>query len=147
MFVIVFCRAGGTYWLGRLAAAGVRHTRIARLLDGAAYQTAARRINAYGAPVVALSFLTIGFQTVANFTAGATLMPLTRYLPALAVGGLAWALLYSTLGTVGVNLLGRLWDVSPGLAIGVGAAIVAGRVGFARWGPPRPRAAGTPPRA
>lgn len=119
LFVIVLCRAGGTFWLGRLAASGVRHSRIAKLLDSPGYRTASRRINDYGAPVVAASFLTIGFQTVMNFTAGATGMTLGRYLPALTVGGVLWALLYATVGSLGVDLLGWLWSISPLLAFGV----------------------------
>ena len=83
MFLIVFCRAGATYLLGRAAAAGARRSpRIARMMAGERYQRATTRINDYGAPVVALSFLTVGFQTLANLAAGATRMRPARYLPA-----------------------------------------------------------------
>ena len=70
LFVIVMLRANGTYWLGRLGSAGARRTRLGRLLDSPGYARATERIDRFGPPVVALSFLTIGFQTVANLAAG-----------------------------------------------------------------------------
>lgn len=123
LFVIVELRANGTYWLGRLASTGVHRTRLARLLDSPAYLKACERIDRFGAPVIALSFLTIGFQTIANLAAGATSMKLRHYLPAVVVGGTAWALVYATLGTVGVDLVARLWDYSP--VITVAALVLA----------------------
>lgn len=119
LFVIVQLRANGTYWLGRLASAGAERTRLARLMESSGYRTACERIDRYGAPVVALSFLTIGFQTLANLAAGATGMKLRHYLPAVAVGGVAWALLYATLGTAGLEVVGRLFAYSPVAAVAV----------------------------
>lgn len=133
LFVIVMLRANGTYWLGRLASAGARHTRLTKLMDSPGYLRAARRIDAYGAPVISLSFLTIGFQTLANLAAGATRMSLRHYLPAVVVGSIAWAFLYATLGTVGVDLIGDLYRYSPGLAIGLGAVVAAVIVGYVIW--------------
>lgn len=134
MFVIVFCRAGATYLLGRAAAAGAsRSPRISRMMSGEHYQRATRRVNDYGAPVVALSFLTVGFQTLANLAAGASRMSAGRYLPALVVGGVLWALLYSAIGVAGVDLFGRLFALSPLLAVGVGVALAAGYAVFISW--------------
>jgi membrane protein DedA with SNARE-associated domain len=133
MFVIVFLRAGATYLLGRAAAAGAERTRIVRMMRSPGYRRATRLTNEYGAPLVAFSFLTVGFQTLANLAAGATRMPLHRYLPALLVGGVMWALLYSAIGVVGVDLLGRLFEYSPLLAVGVLAAVVGGYAGFIAW--------------
>ncbi len=130
LFVIVCCRAGGTYWLGRVAASGAHRTRLAGLMDSPGYQRATARINEYGAPIVAVSFLTIGFQTLANLAAGASRMPLARYLPALAVGGVLWALLYAAIGVVGVDLVGRLYSYSPPLAIVILCATIGGYAWF-----------------
>ena len=124
LFVIVMLRANGTYWLGRLGSAGARRTRLARLLDSPGYLRATERIDRYGPPVVALSFLTIGFQTVANLAAGVTVMRLRHYLPAVVIGSAAWALLYATLGTVGLDLFSRLYAFSPFAAIGLVVAAV-----------------------
>ncbi|MFZ0530658.1 MAG: VTT domain-containing protein [Propionicimonas sp.] len=133
LFVIVMVRANGTYWLGRLASAGARHTRLARLMDSPGYLRATRRIDAYGAPVVTFSFLTVGFQTVANLAAGATRMSLRHYFPAVAVGSVVWAFLYATLGTVGVDLLGELYHYSPVLAIGLAVGVVAVTAAAVIW--------------
>lgn len=143
MFVIVFCRAGGTYLLGRAAARGAgRSATIAKLMASERYLRATRRVNDYGAPIVAVSFLTVGFQTLANLAAGASRMSPARYLPALAVGGVMWALLYSAIGVAGVDLFGRLFERSPWLAIGVGVALLGGYAGFITWRLRRLRAPG-----
>lgn len=119
LFGIVMLRANGTYWIGRLGSAGARRTRLSRLMDSPGYVRATNRIDRFGPPVVAVSFLTIGFQTVANLAAGATAMKLRHYLPAVTIGSVAWALLYATLGTVGLDLFGRLYAVSPAAAVGL----------------------------
>ena len=75
----------------------------------------AQRLSArLGIVAVPLSFLTIGVQTAINFSAGFTLMPLRRYLPAVIVGCLLWALLYSTVGMVGFAAIGALWNQITG---------------------------------
>jgi membrane protein DedA with SNARE-associated domain len=133
LFVIVMARANATFWLGRLGSAGVRRTKLAKLMDSPGYVHASERIDAYGAPVITLSFLTIGFQTLANLAAGATGMKLRHYLPAVAVGGLAWALLYATIGTVGLDLFAKLYEFSPVLAIGCVALIAITIASYVIW--------------
>lgn len=130
LFVIVMLRANGTYWLGRFGVERAQRTWLAAALESPGYRKAARRLNEYGAPLITFSFLTIGFQTLANLAAGATAMPLGRYLPAVTLGAVLWAFLYAALGTVGVDLMGRLWAVSPLLSLGVGLAT---GIGFVRW--------------
>lgn len=132
LYVIVFTRANGTYWLGRASAQGARHTRLARLMDGPSYLRATQRIDRFGAPIIAASFLTVGFQTLANLAAGAARMQQRRYLPAVAVGSLLWALLYASLGTVGVDLFGLLYEASAPAAI-AGLAVVAAVVAALAW--------------
>lgn len=111
LFVIVFLRAGATYWLGRGALHGGRLSqRFARRLTGPAMQRAERLTARYGVVAVPLSFLTVGVQTAVNFSAGFMAMPLRRYLPALTVGGILCALLYSTVGMVGWSAITTLWD-------------------------------------
>ncbi|OKH99126.1 hypothetical protein A6A06_26465 [Streptomyces sp. CB02923] len=122
LYVIILLRAGGTFAVGWLAGAGTRRSRFAGRLSSARFQRAERAIQRWGAPVVAVSFLTVGFQTAANFLAGSMRMPLARYLPALFVGGAAWALLYATAGLGALELLGRLF--AERTALGVGAVAV-----------------------
>ncbi|MFD7028375.1 DedA family protein [Streptomyces sp. NPDC059917] len=122
LYVIVLLRAGGTFAVGRLAAAGARRSRFAGRTSSAKFQRAERAIQRWGAPVVAVSFLTVGFQTAANFIAGTMRMPLSRYLPALFVGGAAWSLIYATAGIGVLAALGRLF--AERTALGVSAVAV-----------------------
>ncbi len=111
LFVIVMLRANATYWLGRGALRGGRlSNRAARHLDSPRMQRARRLSARYGVVAVPLSFLTVGVQTAINVTAGFTRMPLRRYLPAVTVGCVLWALLYSTVGMVGWAAVGTLWS-------------------------------------
>src|SRR5690606_4932759 len=92
--------------------------------ESTSVQRATELVNRWGAWVVALSFLTVGFQTAANAAAGLTAMPARRYLPALAVGGLAWAIIYATVGLVAVAGWFELFLVSPAGAVAVLALLV-----------------------
>ncbi|MDI3409237.1 DedA family protein [Streptomyces cavernicola] len=124
LYVIVLLRAGGTFAVGRLAAAGARRSRFAEKFAQSKFQRVERAIQRWGAPVVAVSFLTVGFQTAANFLAGSMRMPLTRYVPALFVGGACWALLYATAGIGALEMLGRLFAEHTALGAGAVAALV-----------------------
>lgn len=125
LFVIVMLRSNATYWAGRLAANGAQRTRVAAWMESAGYRRAVERINRWGAPAVSVSFLTIGVQTLVNLAAGATRMPLIRYVPATIVGSIAWALLYGTIGFVGFEALALLWQHSPVAAITAGVLLLA----------------------
>ncbi|MEU7297143.1 hypothetical protein AB0A76_28755 [Streptomyces exfoliatus] len=122
LYAIVLLRAGGTFAVGWLASAGARRSRFAGRISSAKFRRAELAIQRWGAPVVAVSFLTIGFQTAANFLAGSMRMPLPRYLPALFVGGAAWALIYATAGLGALEVLGRLF--AERTALGVSAVAV-----------------------
>jgi membrane protein DedA with SNARE-associated domain len=126
LYVIVLLRAGGTYAVGRLASAGAQRSRFAARMATPRFQRAERAIQRWGAPVVAVSFLTVGFQTAANFIAGTVRMPLPRYLPALFVGGAAWALIYAWLGVAALKKLAGLFADNAALAVGlVAVALLA----------------------
>ena len=88
-------------------------------------ERATRIVNKWGAPVVAFSFLTIGFQTACNAAAGLTGMPLKRYLPALAAGGFAWAIIYASVGLAAIGLWLQLFFRSPWAAVVALALVVA----------------------
>lgn len=118
LFIIVMLRANATYWLGRAIAAGTGRSRWRRILDTKAYATGARWLNRWGPPAVALSFLTIGIQTMVNLSAGVARMPLRRYLPSVTVGSVIWAFLYGTVGFAGFVAVQRLWEASPFLTVG-----------------------------
>ena len=124
LFVIVMLRANATYWLGRAIVARTGRSRFSRVLDSRAYAVGATWINRWGAPAVALSFLTIGVQTMVNLAAGAARMPMRRYLPSVVVGSVAWAFLYGTVGVVGFIAVRSLWGINPALTIGLGVLLI-----------------------
>lgn len=124
LYVVIWCRAGATYLVGRGARKAVDRGRVAKFLDSHNVQHATELVNRWGAPVVALSFLTVGFQTAANAAAGLTAMPAKRYLPALALGGLAWAFIYATVGLVAFAAWFELFLRSPWAAVAVLALLV-----------------------
>ncbi|MEU8684788.1 VTT domain-containing protein [Streptomyces sp. NPDC048611] len=129
LYAIVLLRAGGTFAVGWLAGAGARRGRLAERISTPKFQRAERAIQRWGAPVVAVSFLTVGFQTAANFLAGSMHMPLSRYLPALFVGGAGWALVYATAGVGALKLLARLFAEQTVLGVGVVAGLLLAMVG------------------
>lgn len=124
LYVVIWLRAGSTYALGRGARRVAHRGRIAAFLDSPRVERATEIVNRWGAPVVALSFLTVGFQTAVNAAAGLTGMPLRRYLPALAIGGAAWAFIYATIGLVAFAAWLELFLRSPWAAVAVLALIV-----------------------
>ncbi|MGW1253389.1 DedA family protein [Streptomyces sp. NPDC002535] len=124
LYAIVLLRAGGTFAVGWLAGAGARRSRFSGRISSAKFVRAERAIQRWGAPVVAVSFLTVGFQTAANFLAGSMRMPLPRYLPALFVGGAAWALVYATVGIGALEVLGRLFAEQTALGVSAVAALL-----------------------
>ncbi|MFG3255080.1 DedA family protein [Streptomyces sp. NPDC048172] len=124
LYVIVLLRAGGTFAVGWLAGTGARRGKLAERFSHERFRRVERAIQRWGAPVVAVSFLTVGFQTAANFLAGTMRMPLRRYLPALLLGGAAWALIYATAGIGVLELLARLSAGQAALAAAGLAALV-----------------------
>ncbi len=131
MFGIIICRAGGTFLLGRFARRGIRKFhRVERIMGGPKYRRAEDTIDRFGAPVVALSFLTVGLQTVVNLAAGTTGMRYRRYIPALVVGGSLWALIYSTVGFLGFTAVARAYRAEPGLTVGLGLVFVIAIIGL-----------------
>lgn len=124
LFVIVMLRANATYWLGRAIVFRTGRSRFSRVLNSRAYAVGALWINRWGAPAVALSFLTVGVQTMVNLSAGAARMPMRRYLPSVVVGSVAWAFLYGTVGFAGFIAIKNLWGINPGLTIGLGVVLL-----------------------
>lgn len=133
LFGIVMVRANATYWLGRGARGGANRvannpdSKTARLINSRGYSRAEKLINRWGAPMVTFSFLTLGVQTMINFCAGVSRMPLRVYLVAVTVGSVIWALVYATVGIAGLTAFTLLYARSPVLAI----ALVIVLVGFA----------------
>lgn len=111
LFVIVMFRANITYWVGRVDVGGARHTGLVSRLDSPRFTRATALLNKYGPPLVSACFLTVGLQTTVLLSAGVSRMPLPRFLPAVIIGCALWALLYGTVGFVGVEALIALYQL------------------------------------
>ncbi|MGA4668280.1 DedA family protein [Propionibacteriaceae bacterium Y1923] len=130
LFVIVMLRANGTYWLGRGISAGTSRTKYASLLDSAGYHRAQSWLDRWGAPVVSACFLMVGVQTLVLLAAGVGRMSMRRFMPAVVLGCILWALLYSTIGFVGISAVMALYAYSPVLTWLLGALAVAGLTAY-----------------
>ena len=127
LLVVILLRAPTTYWIGRGLGAGMLRSRIGERL-GPRLDQAKERIDRYGAPVVTLSFFTVGMQTAINFSAGVVRMAFPRYFAAAFVGGLAWAGLWGSVISGLVGAWVALFLNSPWTALGmvVLAAVLVG---------------------
>ncbi|GHD22163.1 DedA family protein [Nocardiopsis kunsanensis] len=134
LLVVILLRAPATYGIGRGIGSGVLRSRIGRRL-GPRLDRAKERIDRYGAPVVTLSFFTVGMQTAVNFSAGLVRMAFPRYFAAVFVGGLAWAGIWGSVVSGLVGAWVALFLNSPWTAVGavafaavlVGALVVRAR--------------------
>ncbi|MBM6405399.1 VTT domain-containing protein [Phycicoccus sp. CSK15P-2] len=126
-----FARGTATYWVGRGVRAGGARSRWAHHLDRPVVARAERWVRRLGPPAVTLGFLTVGLQSAINASAGMLRMPLRRFLPAVTLGALVWAVLYTTVGLAVVDAwLGRLswWWAVGGAALLAGVVLVMHRV-------------------
>lgn len=109
LFALACVRGGATYAVGR----GVRSAadRRTHLAESGRVQRGEAIVRRYGAPAVAVCFLTVGLQTAVLAAAGSLRMPLARFVPALAIGALAWATIYVTIGFAVIEAIwgGRAW--------------------------------------
>ena len=119
MWIVGIVRTSLVYWVAALAAKGsARLHRIREAMERPLYRKARAFINRWGVIAVPLCFLTVGFQTAVIVTTGFTRMPLRRWIPAMLVGTLMWAGIYTTIGFAILAALGlEPLDVprSPGL--------------------------------
>ncbi|MCS6568756.1 VTT domain-containing protein [Curtobacterium flaccumfaciens pv. flaccumfaciens] len=127
LFVIVFCRAQATYWVARLAVTGASRSRWGGWLRSPAVRRGSALLDRWGLPVVTVSFVVVGLQTVMNAAAGLARVAWWRYTIAMVPGCVAWAFLYATVGlavfwAVVAALAGSPW----GIAALVGLVVVAG---------------------
>jgi membrane protein DedA with SNARE-associated domain len=118
LVVVVLCRAGGTYALGRLGRRAGAASRRAQVFERPVFRRSEEIVGRFGPPAVTASFLTVGLQSAVNLSAGFLRMPLRHYLPALALGALIWAGIYLSVGVAVVSA----WLAGDGLLALLGAA-------------------------
>jgi len=124
LFGIVFLRAQGTYWIGRAVTAGLLHTRVASWMTSPRMTRAIDALHRWGLPVITVSFLTVGFQTVVNAAAGLIRMPWLRYTIAMLIGCAAWAAIYATVGIAAFEASLALAARSPWALVAVLAVLL-----------------------
>lgn len=126
MWVVGIVRTSIVYALGALAAeGGARLDRIRKAMDSPLYRKARRLINRWGVIAVPLCFLTVGLQTAVIITTGFTKMPLRRWVPAMLVGTLMWACIYTTIGFAILAALGlEPWMFPLALAIVITVLVI-----------------------
>ncbi|WP_084077992.1 DedA family protein [Demequina sp. NBRC 110057] len=131
LFVVVFVRTQATYWLGRWARTGASRlaespsekflARASRRLDGPMMARGEAVLDRWGYVAIPLSFLTLGFQTVINATAGYVKMRWGLYTLVMLPGCALWTAAYTIVGASIVHL----WQHSPTLAIAFVVGVVA----------------------
>ena len=145
-FTIVCLRSQATYWIARLVVAQTmgrpapKNRVLARAQVWSQGPSAARGIaalNRWGALAVTASFLTVGFKTVVNASAGLTRMPFARYLPAMLVGCVIHSTIYATVGWAAweaalAAAAGSPWGIAVLLGLVLAAALAVARRRSAR---------------
>ncbi len=126
LVVVVHLRAGGTYALGRLARHAGDRSRASGVLGRPMVRRSEQLVGRFGPPAVSASFLTVGFQSAMNLTAGFLRMPLRHYLPALTVGALIWAGMYLSVGLAVLRAWNADGNSTAVLAVAVLVALVGG---------------------
>ena len=130
MWIVGIVRTSLVYWVAALAAKGsARLHRIREAMERPLYRKARAFINRWGVIAVPLCFLTVGFQTAVIITTGFTRMPLRRWIPAMLIGTLMWAAIYTTIGFAILSALGlEPWMFPVALAFVVTGAVIISAV-------------------
>lgn len=124
-------RSQATYWLGRGVRAGVFKTRLAEKISSDQGKRAVKALEKWGWPIIPLSFLTLGFQTATQLTAGLVGWRWVPYTLAAMPGWILWGCVYAAGGLavfVGFfALAAKSWWLAA-LAVVVVALLIMGIV-------------------
>ncbi|MFN3865194.1 MAG: DedA family protein [Demequina sp.] len=138
---VVFVRTQGTYWVGRWARGGAdavaertqkpasRRARLAHRLSGPGMDRARVFLERRGYLGIPVSFLTVGFQTMVNVTAGFARMRFDLYTLAMFPGCLMWATMYTAIGLS----LWEVWLRSPWLLVAALGVVITAAFALNRW--------------
>ncbi|MEO7131429.1 MAG: VTT domain-containing protein [Dermatophilaceae bacterium] len=139
LWCIVMVRSNATYWVGRGAMAGWRRRRPQP--EPERQVRAESLLRRLGPVAVVLSYLTVGIQTTIHLTAGALRMPLAYYVPAAALGSMAWAAIYAT---IGIAVVEAWLAAQAGSWYALGGIVALILVGLVTWLVSHRHRAGTP---
>lgn len=102
-----FSRSQAIYWIGRYMGSFVMRRgrpdggwrlRVYDKIHADSTRRTIAVLRRRGWPMIPVSFLTVGLQTLIQLSAGVIAMPWLRYFVASIPGALAWALIYTTIG-------------------------------------------------
>ena len=120
-------RSQCTYWLGRGVRAGVVRASWARKLSQEKAQRVTRRLERWGWPLIPVSFVTIGFQTAVQLTAGLIGWRWLPYTLAAVPGWVVWGCIYAAGGLAAfvgiVTLANQSWWLAAIVVLAVAAAV------------------------
>ncbi|WP_270741268.1 hypothetical protein [Lactococcus formosensis] len=115
LFIVVFFRAQMTFGLGKLIHMGILKTKWGKKAEKSEENRAGMlALQKYGWPVIPLSFLTVGFQTVVQLAAGMLDWKWSKYTLVALPGYLAWGFVYAA---GGLTLFRSIANGSVGLLI------------------------------
>jgi membrane protein DedA with SNARE-associated domain len=123
---VVCLRSQATYWLGRGIRAGIVKTSWSEKLASEKATAGREKLERYGWPIIPLSFLTVGFQTAVNLSAGLIGWRWPRYTLAASFGWVLWGAIYAAGGLAVFVGIGKLIEQSPWLAALVVVGVVLG---------------------
>ncbi|MCL2112797.1 MAG: hypothetical protein FWH31_02485 [Streptococcaceae bacterium] len=125
LFIVVFFRAQMTFWLGKLMYKGILKTNLSKNTTRSEEKRAGiAALQKYGWPVIPLSFLTVGFQSVVQIGAGLLDWNWFKYTLVALPGYLAWGFIYAFGG------LALFRSIANG---SIGLLIIALIVAFLVW--------------
>lgn len=115
LFIVVFFRAQMTFGLGKLIHMGILKTKWGKKAEKSEENRAGMlALQKYGWPVIPLSFLAVGFQTVVQLAAGMLDWKWSKYTLVALPGYLAWGFVYAA---GGLTLFRSIANGSIGLLI------------------------------
>ncbi|MDR0849248.1 MAG: hypothetical protein LBN10_09495 [Propionibacteriaceae bacterium] len=91
-------RSQATYWLGRGIREGAVRTKWAKSISSEKEQRAVKALEKWGWPIIPVSFLTLGFQTAVQLTAGLLGWRWFPYTMAAIPGWILWGCVYAAGG-------------------------------------------------
>ncbi|MDR2373545.1 MAG: VTT domain-containing protein [Bifidobacteriaceae bacterium] len=126
-------RSQCTYWLGRGVRAGLVRSAWAKRLTSEGADKARDRLERWGWPAIPVSFLTIGFQTAVNLSAGLIGWRWWRYTLAAVPGWIMWGSVYATGGLALFAGLASIAQESPVLGAAIVQAVVVVVLTIVAW--------------
>ncbi|MDR1634874.1 MAG: VTT domain-containing protein [Bifidobacteriaceae bacterium] len=126
-------RSQCTYWLGRAVRSGLVRAAWAKRMTSEGAERARDKLERFGWPVIPISFLTVGFQTAVNLSAGVIGWRWWRYTLAAIPGWLMWGSVYAAGGLAVFAGLAQVAQSSPVLAAAIVQTVIVTVLSIVAW--------------